>query len=173
MPATAIVSTAALFAFGILKDGFASDSRIRSVTFLDGKNEGLVWSRQSYFTATVPTEGFSVSNTTMVTPLVASKIDDLPYYTVSERNDRWYYQGLLPPRIQTQFSVMHPSGNLELVKRTDVRDKVLNANQIVNGSDKMTWQRAAFINQQGECFVAENVSPGSVAFFRSESVDAT
>lgn len=162
MPLLAAFFTFALFAYGILKDGFGSVCRLRSFACLDVKGDGMVWSRQSYFAAVVPSEGFVVGRETQLSPLAIHSNKELPSSQQFDMEGKQVYVGLLQPRVQSQFSVTHPLQGVSIVGRSEENDEVLQDRSIRNAS-AFAWSVAMFVDAQSRCFIATEVAPGSQA----------
>lgn len=164
MPFIAALCTIFLFGYGLLKDGFGAVTRSRSLSFIDEKGDGMVWSRQSYFAATVPTQGVELGKETYIAPMLVN-----PYTTNSTSKqlnvqEGQKYVGLLPARLQTQFSISHPLRNLSVIKRMAEVDSVLKGPAVQNASD-FDWTQAVFISAKDEFFVASNTTIGQRASF--------
>ncbi len=162
MPLLAAFFTLALFAYGILKDGFGSIGRLRSFACLDARGDGMVWSRQSYFAAVVPSEGFVLGEETQLSPLTIHSNKELPGSQQFDKEGKQVYAGLLQPRIQSQFCVTHPLRGVSLIGRPEEKDEVLNDKSIRNDS-AFAWSVAMFVDAQSRCFIANEVAPGAKA----------
>jgi hypothetical protein len=172
MPLTALFFTVLLFGYGLLKDGLGAVSRIRSLAFLDSEGEGIVWSRQSYFAARVPPQGMLLRPDTQIVPLLASSVRELPECQQMEIDGQQQYLGLLPPRLQTQFSVTHPLRKVILFRRDNKIDPVLEVNGIVNCSG-FRWSKAMFVDRRGKAFIATDVqNDQAAALTETEKNDA-
>ncbi|MBU6172483.1 MAG: hypothetical protein KGQ60_01690, partial [Planctomycetes bacterium] len=162
MPLLAMAGTCGLFAFGIIKDGFTSESRVRSLAVVGEDGRGIVWSRQAYFSAYVPSDGISFTEDAMVTPLTPESIQNSRDFIQSFSGGRMNLTGLLSPRIQEQFCVMHPIASINPVGRGESQDPVLRDQSIINRGES-TWQLALFVDKKGLLFMAENVPEGASA----------
>jgi len=162
MPLTAAAFTLLLFCYGILKDGLGAISRTRSLAFVDTNGDGVVWSRQNYFAARVPEQGIVLSNDTQLAPMQVHSNNELRGCQQFDLDGKQQYLGLIPPRLQTQFSVTHPLRNLSVMTRGSKQDPTLNENSIVNASD-CKWTIALFINRDGKAFIAKDVLDGQTA----------
>ncbi len=162
MPMTAAICTFFLFSYGLLKDGFGAVSRTRSLSFVDEKGDGMVWSRQSYFAATVSNQGFRIGNETQIVPVTMNSYSDLPDCEQLDVDGMQLYRGILPPRSQTQFSIAHPLRKLAILKRGSDHDPILNGLAIFNNSN-FAWKKAVFVGPNAEYFIASNVGPGQKA----------
>ncbi len=173
MPLTAVVCTLLLFTYGLLKDGLGAVSRTRSLAFVDEHGDGIVWSRQSYFAATVANDGLTIGEETQLAPMTVSSFADLPACEQYGVEGMQQYRGILLPRMQSQFSITHPLRELAVVKRGVENDSILNGPAIVNHSN-FTWSKAVFVGPNKEMFVASDVGPGQRAICElSTSEEAT
>lgn len=172
MPLMATACTIFLFSYGLLKDGFGSVTRSRSLSFIDEKGNGVVWSRQSYFAATVSNEGLLVGPETYFAPMPVRPYTEMPKCQQLDVEYGQQYLGALPPRLQTQFSISHPLRKLSIFKKEAEIDPILNGPSLLNDSN-FTWSQAVFIGPKSEFFVASNVRHGErVPFAFSSREDA-
>ena len=162
MPLTAALCTLLLFTYGLLKDGLGAVSRTRSLAFVDERGNGMVWSRQSYFAATVSNDGLTIGQETQFAPMTVNSFADLPACEQFCVDGTQQYRGILPPRLQSQFSVTHPLRKLSVMKRSTEADSILNGPAILNISN-FTWNKAVFVGLNGDFFIASDVGPGQKA----------
>ena len=162
MPLAAAICTVLLFGYGLLKDGLGAVSRVRSLAFVDEKGDGLVWSRQNYFAATVSNQGLMIGPETQFTPVTVKSFSELPNCEQYEVNGMQQYLGMLPPRLQTQFCLTHPLRKLAILKKGPEHDSTLRGPAIINSSN-FTWNKAVFVGMKNEFFVASQVGPGQTA----------
>ncbi len=170
MPLTAAVFTLLLFCYGILKDGLGAISRTRSLAFVDINGDGVVWSRQNYFAARIPEQGIVLRSDTQLAPMLVHSNNDLRGCQQFEVDGMQQYKGLIPPRLQTQFSVTHPLRKISVMARDSKQDPALNENSIVNTSN-CKWTIAMFINREGKAFIAKDVSDGETAVLTETPID--
>lgn len=168
MPVLAAFCTICLFSYGLLKDGLGSVSRTRSLSFVDEKGNGLVWSRQCYFAGLVPNGGFRVGEETQLAPMSVNGVNTLASSEHWDDRGAQIYRGLLPPRLQSQFSITHPLREISIIKRDPQLDSVLNQPGIVNASS-FDWNTIVLVDQQGQCFVAKKIAAGQLAKFSAVS----
>ncbi len=173
MPLAAAICTIFLFGYGLLKDGLGAVSRTRSLAFVDKNGDGLVWSRQTYFAATVPKQGIVVGGETHFSPMTVNSFAELPSSEQYEEGGMQQYRGLLPPRLQTQFALTHPLRKLPILKTGPEQDPILAGPAIVNASN-FTWDKAVFVGSNDRYYVASSVGPGQkaecIASTRSDAV---
>lgn len=162
MPLTAAICTFFLFSYGLLKDGLGAVSRTRSLSFVDENGDGMVWSRQSYFAATVSNQGITIGRETQFVPMTVNSYAALPDCEQFEVDGMQLYRGILPPRSQTQFSITHPLKKLPVLKRASENDPILNGPAIFNNSN-FKWNRVVLVGPKDACFIASNVDPGDRA----------
>jgi hypothetical protein len=71
VPLAAVLTTAALFAYAVLADGFSTTVRAHSVTTLDQRTgEAACWSRLSYYSGMAPGAGLTMPADVAVYPIV-------------------------------------------------------------------------------------------------------
>lgn len=172
MPLTAAICTVLLFGYGLLKDGLGAVSRVRSLAFIDERGDGLVWSRQSFFAATVSNQGLMIGPETQFSPVTVNSFSELPDCEQYEVDGMQQYRGMLPPRLQTQFCLTHPLRKVAVLERKPEQDSILNGPAIVNSSN-FTWNKAVFAGMKNEFFIASDVGPGQkAAWIASTRADA-
>jgi len=134
IPAMAIASTASLFLYAMIKDGWGSMVRIRSVTVLDARGDGATWSRQTYFAASMPGNQIQLKpSTELIVAKKKEKLRGTQYAGAQFAGESMQtYSGLLPLRQQRQFSITHPIHGLQCLQRTSSIDPVLNTPAMVN-----------------------------------------
>ncbi|WP_146679543.1 hypothetical protein [Pirellula sp. SH-Sr6A] len=158
MPCLAFCATTALFAFGFIKDGFTSVSRIRSLTMVDRDGNGMVWSRQSYFSAYLPSDGIRFGKETMVTRVWATSENTTYQQWMREEGEETVYSGLLPARIQSQYLITHPVSELQVVQKRRPLSPDAAAPAVINrGTSK--WLLGLFVDTQGAHYIIENIEP--------------
>jgi hypothetical protein len=71
VPAAALVTTAALFGYAILSDGFGTTARVHSYTILDQRTgEAACWARLSFYSGLAPGQGLTVPNDVTIYPII-------------------------------------------------------------------------------------------------------
>jgi len=161
-PAIALVTTLAMFAYGIIADGFGTQARIRQLTWIDGRS-GDAGERilSTYFAGIRPASGLQFAgNAEVMRRAEADGIDwfqrhELPpayLGTVTVRSDGQIFSSdLLPSRDQRQFVVHAPRtnvGSLELgVQEASGQPPSLIStlsvplrNIVVRDTDQQYWQ---------------------------------
>lgn len=140
-PVLALITTAALLAYGIIADGFGTQSRIRQVTWVDGQSgDAFDRVRATYFAGLQPRDGirFPADAEVMHYP----DREDGNWQTLAEREHRvkasvlidedtqQFDSRVLPSRTQQQFVVhqpLHNLGALEIVPFDESRITVNNS----------------------------------------------
>jgi hypothetical protein len=91
VPIAAAITTALLFAYGLLVDGFDVRARARTLTLLDQQSgEAVSWGRLSYYAGIAPREGLAVPSDQLMYPI-------MPRWMAS----RWGGRATGPPRHMT------------------------------------------------------------------------
>lgn len=168
IPITATICTFFLFSYGLLKDGLGAVSRIRSLAFVDKDGDGLVWSRQTYFAATVSNDGILLDKETQFNPIMSTSYASLQEGEHLESGGQQQYRGFLPPRLQTQFTIAHPLRKIPILKRGEEQDTVLNS-QVVQNQSSFRWDKALFVGDNDKFYLALDVAPGGRAEFAPTS----
>ena len=71
VPLAALVTTAALFGYAILSDGFGTTVRVHSYTTLDQRTgEAACWSRLSFYSGLAPGQGLTMPSDVTVYPII-------------------------------------------------------------------------------------------------------
>ena len=75
-PLAAAAITVMLFGYALVRDGFGTQTRVRSFTLLDQRQQTAVsWSRQTYFAGFAPAEGMRFPKDVAVYPIEAAGFD--------------------------------------------------------------------------------------------------
>jgi hypothetical protein len=71
VPTAALVTTAALFGYAILSDGFGTTARVHSYTTLDQRTgEAACWARLSFYSGLAPGQGLTVPSDVTIYPII-------------------------------------------------------------------------------------------------------
>ncbi len=139
-PVLAMLTTAAMFAYGIISDGFGTITRIRQITFVDGgSGDGGERIRSMYFAGVRPSDGirFPANADVMWYPesfgMSWQDHFSLPFQvlgevTIDDKSQR-FDSSFLPSREQRQFVVHLPRrgiGSLSLIKADDGTPQIEN-----------------------------------------------
>lgn len=165
MPCLAFSATSILFAFGFVKDGFTSVCRIRSVTMLDRDGNGMVWSRQTYFSAYLPRDGIRLSEQAMVARLWPDNDRKSNQQWTRKEDGKIVFSGLLPARLQSQYVITHPVNMLQIAARKKPTENTAPPTVVNQGQAK--WQLGIFVDNNGDYYIAENVEPNQEASLHS------
>jgi hypothetical protein len=112
VPAAAIVTTLALFAYGVLIDGVTARVRGRSITLLDQRSgECAAWGRYSYYAGIAPGAGLAVPTDQAMFPILPNWADIFGFggrRSMTEREIVWndeqhLTRGWLASRTPTQY----------------------------------------------------------------------
>ena len=164
IPAIAIVSSLALFAFSAVATGWGTKARLRSVTLLDQKNQIAVSNtRMALFTGSPPAEGLSFDPATAVYPIWP---DDENF---QRGNVDWTLSqnlggGWLQPRTRTQFLMQSHRTERERLNVKPNGDTLA----VSNG---FNWdiQYLLITGPDGNAFYGENLVAGSEVQLRQAS----
>ncbi len=128
-PALAIITTATMLIYGVLSDGFGTQSRIRQLTWIDGQSgDAGERIRGTYFSGVRPPDGIAFRGDAEVMIYPDNNFlswestidqDDGSMGNVVVTNDRQQFDNhFMPARVQQQFVVHRPQrklGRLKLV----------------------------------------------------------
>jgi len=115
VPLAGLITTAVLFAYALTKDGVVTRSRIRSFTHLDQKARSATsWSRQTYYAAIAPSQGYEFSDKEVVFPVIGNNGRRHHYYSEMDNFAVEFKQGkqllsrdFLKSRTYSQLLVIH------------------------------------------------------------------
>lgn len=121
IPAIALLTSAALFTYAVIADGFSVQSRLRTVTILDqGKKHAVAFSRASLYAGLATSAGLSFSPETAVFPVWPDDTG-LETGTVDWTDTQELRTGWLRSRTPAQFetiAVRDERGRLEVAEST-------------------------------------------------------
>jgi hypothetical protein len=111
VPIAAGLTTASLFAYAILSDGFGTSVRVLSYTALDQRTgEAACWSRLSFYSGLAPGQGLTMPDDVTVYPIIPGwNVGTTDPYLSAERDLMWetnqvkLTRGWLRSRTPTQF----------------------------------------------------------------------
>lgn len=161
MPLIAIAVTGFLSFYAIIYDGFRTSLRCRSLTFVDRSGDGFVWSRQSYFSSSLPRDGIKVSTETQLVPFSPRNLVDERHVLQRQSDDQHIYEGLIPIRTTSQFFVAHPVSKLQVFEFANGSSNLSDSLELKNAMSS-GWLGAVFVNQKGEYFETGAVEPGKI-----------
>ncbi len=122
-PVLALMTTAAMFAYGIMSDGFGTVTRIRQLTFVDGASgDGGERFRATYFAGVRPSDGLTFPPDAQVMPYpeggfkswrehYLEPFEIMGNLAISDQAQR-FDSSFLPSRTQRQFVVHLPRRNI-------------------------------------------------------------
>ncbi len=115
-PAMAIVATTSLFSFAVLRDGFRTHLRVRSLTILDQDSDrGVAISRQIMFSGSAPRSGIQFNDDSEVWQIESQEDYRVRNYNGGQviwNEGQQIYRGLVKSREQFQFVVSQPIDSL-------------------------------------------------------------
>lgn len=118
-PILAIVTTIAMFSYGIIADGFASVARIRQITWVDGTSkQGVERIRSTYFAGVEIQDSLQFPFQAEVFPFIdhggatwkkiAEHAPSKLGTVILDQQTQEFAPSFLPPRVQRQFISHHP-----------------------------------------------------------------
>jgi hypothetical protein len=127
-PALALITTAAMFTYSIVSDGFSTTVRVRQLTWIDGENGSAVErTRTTLFSGISPREGvqfapdaevmFYPSGGTKSWDELSSDVREVRMRARIDDTEQRFDSSVLPSRTQTQFvshRVRHQLGSVAL-----------------------------------------------------------
>ncbi|QEG00683.1 hypothetical protein Mal15_47540 [Stieleria maiorica] len=113
-PALALVTTAAMFTYSIVSDGFGTTIRVRQLTWIDGASgDAVERTRSTLFAGISPRTGlrFSADEEVMAYPSggqqmwqdLSSDLNEVRLQVDIDQSEQWLDPAFLPSRTQTQF----------------------------------------------------------------------
>lgn len=147
----------ALFGATAFSDGFVPRSRILSFSIVDQVNdEALLWSRESYFTPSIPESGFNYPSDTVALPFARARSNVVPFECDSSGGGMNYQKGSMRGRTTSQFLVSHSSttpAEIEIVSQNAEQIEAVNRFPV-------SLTAIGIVDEEGRIFRAENVSSG-------------
>jgi hypothetical protein len=165
VPLAAILTTAALFAYAVLADGFSTTVRAHSVTTLDQRTgEAACWSRLSYYSGMAPGAGLTMPADVAVYPIIpgwneGSFDADLggERELLWEPNEAKLARGWLRSRTPTQFLTVRARKSLHSIEFLSANDKKMRATNKLG----TTIEFLLVLDQEGKLFTGENLATES------------
>ncbi len=155
VPALAFTTSALLLGYSVAAHGFATKSRIRSLTVLDQRNHTAVtMARLALFAGVTPSGGLRFSPETAVYPVIPTTNDPASgslYWTETQNLTGW-----LPARTRTQFFTVR---NAEQRSRVDLKKSAGKA-EFSNG---LPWELEMVVasDEAGHFYVGRSVPAGA------------
>ena len=171
-PVLALLTTTAMFTYGVLADGFGTVTRIRQLTWVDGQSgDGFERSRSTYFAGLRPSEGLRFAGDAEV--IGYPDHDGESWEELNKRNfaiqgkvsvtedAQVFDNSFLPSRTQCQFIVHQPRhqiGKLTFTPKSSV--DIESPNATVASSFGFPLRNVVLRDQLGEYWTAELVGAG-------------
>lgn len=160
VPLLAFLSTAGLFAYATLSEGFGVEVRARSVTFLDQRrSEQTVWSQNCYYAGMAPKPGLIFPSDTAIYPVLPGWEDSTSARTLlRDRTITWadneqrLGQEWLPPREPTQLLTVQATESKAKINFKQTSGQLEATNQL--GSD---IQLLVVRDESGKLWMAESI----------------
>lgn len=165
VPLAGVVTTVFLFAYALSKDGVVTRSRIRSFTHLDQKTRSATsWSRQTYYAAIAPSQGYEFSEKDVVFPIIGggarrNYYNEMENYSVEFKKEKQFLsRDFLKSRTFSQLLVIH-SGETEsqLIVTPPKGDQAPKATNRLASHIQLLLIR----DQQGKYYEAKDISLGA------------
>lgn len=161
VPASAVVATGLLLAFGLASDGLSTRVRARSVTWLDQRQgRALCWARLSYYAGMAPRGGLRFPADTMVIPYlreprIASDASPRRQLFEWDPQGQCLRSGWIASRTPTQFVTLR-------TRPTTLGLEVVSAGRSWEVRNRLGTRihRLVLRDSQGDYFVAADIAPG-------------
>jgi hypothetical protein len=164
VPLAALLTTAALFAYAILADGFSTTVRAHSLTTLDQRTgEAACWSRLSYYSGMAPGEGLTLPADVAAYPIIPGWNEgNINADTGGERELLWepteakLTRGWLRSRTPTQLLTVR-------ARKSPHTLELLSANGKLRATNKLgtTIEFVLALDAEGNFFAGENLPADS------------
>lgn len=157
VPLAAAVTTAALFGYAIVADGFDTRVRAHSYTKLDQKvGEAVCWSRLSYYSGLSPGNGLTIPADVVMYPILPAWAGDWNLGEQREMtwagNDAMMTQGWLNSRTPTQYLTVRSRRSPINLEVLDSGDKLRVKNQL-----GATIKTLIVVSQAGKMYLGDNI----------------
>jgi hypothetical protein len=161
VPLAAALTTAALFAYAIVSDGFGTTVRAHSFTTLDQRTgEAACWARLSYYSGLAPGEGLTMPSDVAIYPIVPGWNEgnveaDLGAVRemLWESNQARLARGWLRSRTPTQYLTIRSRKSPYMLELLSSGDKMRATNKL---GSRIEFMLA--IDEDGKLFVGENLA---------------
>ncbi len=168
-PILALLTTVAMFGYGIVADGFGTAARVRQLTWVDGASgDAAERVRGTYFAGIRPGDGLRFAADAEVFPfqegIGVSWRDSLELSpsvlgTVEMRSDEQRFSSsFLPSRQQRQFITQLPRPGIGFLQLTPAEEG-MTAPTVTNGFE-FTLRDVVIRDQEGKTWRIQNLSPG-------------
>jgi hypothetical protein len=163
VPLAAAVTTAGLFAYAIVADGFDTRVRAHSYTRLDQQSgDAVCWTRLSYYAGLSPGKGLTIPTDVAMYPILPAWAGD---WNIGEQRDLVWSaneanltQGWLNSRTPTQYLTVRSRKSPHQLEVLDSGDKLRVKNRL--GAKIKTL---LVVNEAGQIYSGENVAVDSSA----------
>lgn len=158
VPMGAFIVTATLMVYAVFADGFATRTRIRSLTLLDQvEARGANYSLQAYYAGLAPSSGLRYPTDTAIHLREHDPQEDSQgSRTLEWRDDQWLKQGYFRSRVTRQLLAIRP---FETKRRLEIKEDDQGGLSVTNLLDTPILH-AIVIDQHGNPFQLEQLSPG-------------
>lgn len=162
IPAIALVTSASLFGYSVVAHGFATRSRVRSLTWLDqSTNTAVSASRVSLYSGLAPSGGLQFSRDTAVFPIWPGD-GGFESGAVDWTERQHFASGWLRSRTRTQFFLITHRAERGRLEVTPAGEGL----SLANG---LQWPLTAILvsDDQGELHFGQNIAAGDAAHLKS------
>jgi hypothetical protein len=164
VPAAALLTTAALFAYAVLSDGFGTTVRVHSFTMLDQRTgEAACWARLSVYSGLAPGHGLTMPSDAAVYPIIPGwnegRVDPnlgVERDLVWESSEAKLTRGWLRSRTPTQYLVLRARKSPHALELQTGNGKARAANKLGSGI-----LLVVVVDDAGNMFVGENLGIGA------------
>lgn len=159
VPIIAFGSSLTLLAYSTVIHGFSVKSRVRSITFLDQKqNHAMSINRVAYFAGMAPSDGLNFEPTTAVYPIWPVQ-DSFEAGRVDWSESQHLQNGWLRSRTRTQFMTVSQQ---EQRGRLNLQSTEGSSPEVSNG---LEWniQKLFIVDESGKSWVTEKLKAGAIA----------
>jgi hypothetical protein len=164
VPFAALVTTAALFAYAILSDGFGTAVRVHSLTTLDQKTgEAATWSRLSFYSGLAPGQGLTMPGDVTVYPIIPGWNEgsgdpnlEVDRDVMWEDNEAKLTRGWLRSRTPTQYLTIRARKSPHFLELLPADGKLRATNNL--GS---AIKFVAALDENGKLFTGANLGVGT------------
>ena len=181
-PILAIITTALMFTYGVISDGFGTSARVRQLTWVDGASESAGERIQStYFAGLRPTEGLSFAGNAEVmrypdgTAGSWEELNERSPVTLGNirvEGDRQIFDSaFLPSRQQRQFIVHQPRQKIGSISIKTEKSDLLNPTGLITNRFDFELRQCIIRDAEGDYWYAERV-PRDSDEVECEAVDS-
>lgn len=158
VPMGAFIVTATLMVYAVFADGFATRTRIRSLTLLDQvEARGANYSLQAYYAGLAPSSGLRYPTDTAIHLREHDPHEDSQgSRELQWRDDQWLKQGYFRSRVTRQLLAIRP---FETERRLEIQEDDQGGLRVTNLLDTPILH-AIVIDQHGTPFQLERLAPG-------------